>query len=101
MITMRLFAEEKRNGTIELLTTSPIRDVEIVLGKWLAALGLYVCMLFFPVLNFAFLFKYGNPDWKPVVIGCSVVAASRWVVGYWNVYFHVNQESDHRGRAHV
>ncbi len=69
MITMRLFAEEKRNGTIELLTTSPIRDVEIVLGKWLAALGLYVCMLFFPVLNFAFLFKYGNPDWKPVVIG--------------------------------
>ena len=67
-ITMRLFAEEKRNGTIELLTTSPIRDVED-LGKWLAALGLYVCMLFFPVLNFAFLFKYGNPDWKPVVIG--------------------------------
>jgi ABC-2 type transport system permease protein len=69
MIAMRLFAEEKRNGTIELLVTSPIHDVEIVVGKWLAAMGLYVCMLIFPALNFVFLFKYGNPDWKPLVIG--------------------------------
>ena len=38
MITMRLFAEEKRSGTIELLLTSPLRDIEIILGKWLAAL---------------------------------------------------------------
>ena len=69
MITMRLFAEEKRSGTIELLTTSPIRDIEIVLGKWFAALTLYACMLLFTALNFAFLFKYGNPDWKPLAIG--------------------------------
>ncbi len=41
MITMRLFAEEKRQGTIELLATSPIRDIEVILGKWLAALILY------------------------------------------------------------
>src|SRR6202030_2859099 len=33
MITMRLFAEEKRTGTIELLVTSPIRDLEIIVGK--------------------------------------------------------------------
>src|SRR6202050_1131521 len=39
MISMRLFAEEKRMGTIELLATSPIRDAEIIFGKWLAALG--------------------------------------------------------------
>jgi len=69
MITMRLFAEEKRTGTIELLVTSPIRDVEIILGKWLAALTLYASMLLFTALNFAFLFKYGNPDWKPLAIG--------------------------------
>jgi len=69
MITMRLFAEEKRSGTIELLTTSPIRDIEVILGKWLAALSLYACMLLFTALNFAFLFKYGNPDWKPLAIG--------------------------------
>ncbi|MBV9072535.1 MAG: ABC transporter permease subunit [Acidobacteria bacterium] len=69
MITMRLFAEEKRSGTIELLTTSPLRDLEIVLGKWLAAVALYVAMLLFTSLNFAFLFHYGNPDWKPLAIG--------------------------------
>jgi ABC-2 type transport system permease protein len=69
MITMRLFAEEKRSGTIELLTTSPIRDLEVILGKWLAALTLYTCLLGLTALNFAFLFKYGNPDWKPLAIG--------------------------------
>jgi ABC-2 type transport system permease protein len=69
MITMRLFAEEKRTGTIELLATSPIRDYEIIIGKWLAALTLYATMLLFTALNFAFLFKYGNPDWKPLAIG--------------------------------
>jgi ABC-2 type transport system permease protein len=69
MITMRLFAEENRTGTIELLATSPIRDVEIILGKWLAAMVLYSCLLLFTALNFAFLFKYGNPDWKPLAVG--------------------------------
>ena len=69
MITMRLFAEEKRSGTIELLTTSPVRDMEVILGKWLAAVALYVVMLLFTALNFAFLFRYGNPDWKPLLIG--------------------------------
>jgi ABC-2 type transport system permease protein len=69
MITMRLFAEEKRTGTIELLATSPIRDLEIIIGKWMAALTLYATMLLFTALNFAFLFKYGNPDWKPLAIG--------------------------------
>src|SRR6202158_2247680 len=58
MITMRLFAEEKRTGTIELLATSPIRDAEVILGKWLAALALYACMLLISAVNFAFLFKY-------------------------------------------
>ena len=68
MITMRLFAEEKRSGTIELLVTSPIRDWEIIIGKWLAAVALYGCMLLFTVVHFAFVFKYGNPDWKPILI---------------------------------
>jgi ABC-2 type transport system permease protein len=69
MITMRLFAEEKRMGTIELLATSPIRDIEIIIGKWLAALTLYAIMMLFTAVNFAFLFRYGNPDWKPLAIG--------------------------------
>lgn len=69
MISMRLFAEEKRTGTIELLVTSPIRDIEVIIGKWLAAVALYACLLLFTAINFAFLFKYGNPDWKPLAIG--------------------------------
>jgi ABC-2 type transport system permease protein len=69
MITMRLFAEEKRNGTIELLATSPVRDLEIITGKWLAALILYCSLLLFTAVNFAFLFRYGNPDWKPLLVG--------------------------------
>ncbi len=69
MITMRLFSEEKRSGTIELLVTSPVRDGEIILGKWLAALSLYSVLLLLTALNFVFLFKYGNPDWKPLAIG--------------------------------
>ena len=68
MITMRLFAEEKRSGTIELLVTTPVRDLEIIVGKWMAAMSLYCCMLLFTVVHFLFLFKYGNPDWKPMAI---------------------------------
>jgi len=69
MITMRLFAEEKRTGSIEVLATSPIRDMEVILGKWFAAVILYAALLAFTAINFAFLFRYGNPDWKPLAIG--------------------------------
>ena len=69
LITMRLFAEEKRTGTIELLATSPIRDIEIIIGKWLASVVLYACLLLFTAVNFGFLFMYGQPDWKPLVVG--------------------------------
>jgi ABC-2 type transport system permease protein len=69
MITMRLFAEEKRTGTIELLATSPVRDIDIILGKWLAAMLLYLAILGTSALNFAFLFLYGTPDWRPLLVG--------------------------------
>src|SRR5512136_701032 len=45
-ITMRLLAEEKKSGTLELLTTKPVRDVEIVFGKFLAAWALLAAALF-------------------------------------------------------
>jgi ABC-2 type transport system permease protein len=68
MITMRTFAEEKRTGTIELLLTSPIRDVEIILGKWLGALLLFLCVLAMSMINVAMLFAWGKPDLKPVLV---------------------------------
>jgi gliding motility-associated transport system permease protein len=69
MITMRLYAEEKRSGTIELLMTSPVRDLEIVLGKWLAALALYAAILCVSGINMGLLFVFGRPDWKPILVG--------------------------------
>jgi ABC-2 type transport system permease protein len=67
MITMRTYSEEKRSGSIELLLTSPVTDVEIILGKFFGALGLYVAMLAVTLLYMAILFVYGNPEWRPLV----------------------------------
>ena len=71
MLTMRLFAEEKRQGTIELLATSPITDFQIVLGKFLAAVGLYALMILAGLLDLAMLWHYSStpPEWKPVLTG--------------------------------
>jgi len=69
LISMRLFAEEKRQGTIELLITSPIHDLEIVIGKWLSAVLMYGALLAILLFDVSFLFFYGNPDWKPAVTG--------------------------------
>jgi len=69
MITMRLYAEEKRSGTIELLMTSPVRDLEIVLGKWFAALVLYASILAVSGINIAVLYAFGRPDLKPILVG--------------------------------
>jgi ABC-2 type transport system permease protein len=71
MLTMRLFAEEKRQGTIELLATSPVRDIEVVIGKFLAAAGLYGLMILAGLLNLALVFFYAPtaPEWKPILTG--------------------------------
>jgi ABC-2 type transport system permease protein len=54
---------------MELLVTSPLTDVEIILGKWLAAVILYAAMLGLSLLNILTLYAYGKPDWKPMLIG--------------------------------
>jgi ABC-2 type transport system permease protein len=69
MITARTYAEEKRSGTIELLLTSPVTDVEIILGKFLGAMGLYAGLLLVTLVYIAILFVYGNPEWRPLVSG--------------------------------
>jgi ABC-2 type transport system permease protein len=67
LISMRLLAEEKRNGTIELLLTSPVQDISIIVGKWLGAMLLYLFVLGMSVPSIALLFLWGKPDWKPVL----------------------------------
>jgi len=67
-VTMRTYAEEKKTGTIELLLTSPLTDWEIILGKFLGAMGLYAAMLAVTTINIGLLFVYGNPEWKSVLI---------------------------------
>ncbi len=71
MLTMRLFAEEKRQGTIELLETSPLTATQIILGKFLGALGLYAVMIAAGLVNLALLWHYATtpPEWKPVATG--------------------------------
>ena len=67
MITMRTYSEEKRSGTIELLLTSPVTDIEIILGKFFGALGLYLAMLAVTLPYMGILFFYGHPEWRPLV----------------------------------
>jgi ABC-2 type transport system permease protein len=69
LITMRLFAEEKKVGTIELLYTSPIESVHIILGKFLAGLAFYFVMLVPTMFFQSLLFSYGNPEFYPVLSG--------------------------------
>lgn len=69
VISMRLIAEEKKNYTSELLFTSPIRVIQIVLGKFLAALTLFLIMLLLSAIHLLILTIYGNPDLGPVLSG--------------------------------
>ena len=71
MLTMRLFAEEKKQGTLELLATAPITAMQIILGKFFGALSLFALMIAAGLLNFVLLWQYATvaPEWKPVATG--------------------------------
>ena len=90
---MRLFAEEKRSGTSELLLTSPIRDSEIIIGKWLAALMLYVTPARDHGARYHLAFAYGKPDWKPIALATSGSPSRRRAPRHRNFHLfdHQNQ----------
>ncbi len=69
LVTMKLYAEEKKTGTIELLMTSPVTDSQVMLGKYTAALVLYTVMLALTFVYMIFLFIYGNPELGPILSG--------------------------------
>jgi ABC-2 type transport system permease protein len=62
LLTMRTFAEERANGTIELLLTSPISASELVAGKYLAVLGMLAILTGINAIYPAMLFLYGDPE---------------------------------------
>ena len=68
-ITMRLFSEEKKQGTIELLYTTPISSLQIVLGKYFAGLAFFAVLLIPTILFQSLLFVYGEPELLPVISG--------------------------------
>ena len=68
-LTMRLLAEEQKLGTVELLLTAPVRDWEVVLGKFLASLSFFIGTLAFTLYYVLLLQHFGSPDWGPVWSG--------------------------------
>ncbi|MGH7302131.1 MAG: ABC transporter permease subunit [Candidatus Rokuibacteriota bacterium] len=69
LVTMRLFAEERRAGTIELLLTYPVRDGAVLAGKYLAALALYAIMIGLTLLYPAIVVYFARLEWGPVLTG--------------------------------
>src|SRR4030095_10515175 len=71
MITMPAFAEEKRRGTMELLLTSPITNLQVILGKFLAAVSFFCVMLLPTLLYYVFVYAYSAPKmtFGPVMSG--------------------------------
>jgi len=69
LLTMRLFSEEKRSKTDELLYTSPLSVNQIILGKYFASLFVLLVMLALNGLLSLFTFLFGNPELAPVLTG--------------------------------
>lgn len=83
-VTMRLLAEELNKGTLEVLTTMPVRDIEVVAGKYLAALGLLIVTLLLTVPYAISLSTLGDLDHGPVIggyLGLLLIGAAYLAVG--------------------
>ena len=94
-ITMRLLAEEQRMGTIELLLTAPVRDWQVVVGKFLGSVILFATMLLGPTLYYVFLIGVlCKPDYGPIItgyIGILLLGASFLAVGVFASALTQNQ----------
>lgn len=83
-MTMRLFAEERRSGTIETLMTAPVSSVSVVLSKYLAVLTTYVAMWLPTVLYLVILRRTGEIDWgvaASAYLGVFLVGAGYLAIG--------------------
>jgi ABC-2 type transport system permease protein len=83
-MTMRLFAEERRSGTIEALMTAPVSSLAVVLAKYLAVVTTYVAMWAPTILYIVILKKTGEIDWQVVgacYLGITLVGAGYLSLG--------------------
>lgn len=88
VVTMRLMAEERRSGTLEMLITLPVKDSDVVLGKYLGALGLVLTVVLtsalYPLVMFKWPWNLGPLDVGPIVsgyIGLILFSAAAVAVG--------------------
>ena len=94
LVTMRLFAEERRSGTIELLLTYPVRDGAVLLGKYFAALVLYAAMLVLTLLYPGIVAYFARIEWGPLLtayVGLLLMGATFIAVGVCISSFFENQ----------
>ena len=75
MLTMAVYSEERRRGTMELLMTSPVTDAEIVLGKFFASMTLLLIMLFPTILYFVYAFLHSDPGATWRTLPCAYLGA--------------------------
>ena len=69
LLTMRLFSEEKKSGTIELLLTYPVTDMEVIIGKFIACFVVFLLMLLLTATFPALLIFLGEPEIGPTITG--------------------------------
>jgi len=69
MLTMRAFAEDKKTGTIELLLTYPVRDIEVALSKFLACFAVYICLMGLTLLYPALSARFADPEPGTIAMG--------------------------------
>ena len=69
MLTMRMFSEEKKSGTIELLLTYPVKDSEVILGKFAGCMGIFTIMILLTLPCFFLIELFGEPELGVVVCG--------------------------------
>ena len=88
VVTMALVAEERRTGTLEMLITLPVKDSDVIIGKYLGAFGLVLtlllALLIYPFMMFTWPWSLGNLDWGPVksaTLGLVLFSAASVAVG--------------------
>ena len=94
LLTMRLISEERKLGTWELLLTAPVREYEIVLGKFFSCLlvlaGMLILTLYFPLL----LLIFGDPDIGPILtsyLGLFLLGSASVAIGIFASSLTPNQ----------